>query len=76
MAKNLVEKGMSINNAAKETASQTPFKKGDIYKALIWFAQFAQGIAMLTEASISAFAKAPIIFVLQERHSIFGRSLA
>ena len=35
MAKNLVEKGMSINNAAKETASQTPFKKGDIYKALI-----------------------------------------
>ena len=35
MAKNLVEKGMSINNAAKETAAQTPFKKGDIYKALI-----------------------------------------
>ena len=76
MAKNLVEKGMSINNAAKETAAQTPFKKGDIYKALIWFVQFAQGIAMLTEVLISAFAKAPIIFVLQERHSIFGRSLA
>ena len=35
MAKNLVEKGMSINNAAKEAAAQTPFKKGDIYKALI-----------------------------------------
>ena len=35
MAKNLVEKGMSINNAAKEIAAQTPFKKGDIYKALI-----------------------------------------
>lgn len=35
MAKNLVEKGMSVNNAAKETAAQTPYKKGDIYKALI-----------------------------------------
>lgn len=30
---------------------------------------------MLTEASISAFAKAPIIFVLQERHSILGGAL-
>ena len=35
MAKSLVEKGMSINNAAKEIAAATPFKKGDIYKALI-----------------------------------------
>lgn len=35
MAKSLVEKGMSINNASKEVASQTPFKKGDIYKALL-----------------------------------------
>lgn len=35
MAKALVEKGMSVNNASKEIASQTPFKKGDIYKALI-----------------------------------------
>ena len=35
LAKSLVEKGMSINNAAKEAAAQTPFKKGDIYKALI-----------------------------------------
>lgn len=35
MAKALVEKGMSINGAARETASQTPFKKGDIYKALL-----------------------------------------
>lgn len=34
-AKELVDKGMSINNAAKETAAKTPFKKGDIYKALI-----------------------------------------
>lgn len=34
-AKQLVEKGMSVNNAAKEVASQTPFKKGDIYKALL-----------------------------------------
>lgn len=34
-AKGLVDKGMSINNAAKETAAKTPFKKGDIYKALI-----------------------------------------
>lgn len=35
MAKELVDRGMSVNNAAKEIASQTPFKKGDIYKALI-----------------------------------------
>ena len=35
MAEKLVEGGMSVNNAAKETASQTPFKKGDIYKALL-----------------------------------------
>lgn len=35
MAKNFVQDGMSVNNAAKETASQTPFKKGDIYKALL-----------------------------------------
>lgn len=35
MAKSLVENGMSVNNAAKETAAQTPFKKGDIYRALL-----------------------------------------
>lgn len=35
MAKALVEKGMSVNSAAKEIAAQTPFKKGDIYKALL-----------------------------------------
>lgn len=34
-AKQLIEKGMSINAASKEIASKTPFKKGDIYKALI-----------------------------------------
>lgn len=34
-AKELVDKGMSVNNAAKEIAAQTPFKKGDIYKQLI-----------------------------------------
>lgn len=34
-AKVLVEKGMTINNASKEIAAKTPFKKGDIYKALI-----------------------------------------
>lgn len=34
-AKALVEKGLSMNNAAKEIASKTPFKKGDIYKALL-----------------------------------------
>ena len=35
MARKLVEGGMSVNNAAKEVASQTPFKKGDIYKTLL-----------------------------------------
>lgn len=35
MAKSLVAGGMSINAAAKEIASSTPFKKGDIYKALL-----------------------------------------
>lgn len=35
MAQALVEKGLSVNNAAKEVAAQTPFKKGDIYKALL-----------------------------------------
>lgn len=35
MAEQLVESGMSVNNAAKEIAAQTPFKKGDIYKALL-----------------------------------------
>lgn len=35
MAQELVKSGMSVNNAAKEAASQTPFKKGDIYKALL-----------------------------------------
>lgn len=34
-AKALAEKGMSVSAAAKELAAQTPFKKGDIYKALI-----------------------------------------
>ena len=35
MAQKLVDGGMSINNAAKEIAAQTPFKKGEIYKALL-----------------------------------------
>lgn len=35
MAKALVNDGMSVNMAAKEIASTTPFKKGDIYKALL-----------------------------------------
>lgn len=35
MAKSLVAEGMSVNNASKEIASKTPFKKGDIYKNLI-----------------------------------------
>ncbi|MBR2133482.1 MAG: 16S rRNA (cytidine(1402)-2'-O)-methyltransferase [Eubacterium sp.] len=35
MAKDFVDGGMSVNNAAKETAAQTPFKKNDIYKALL-----------------------------------------
>jgi len=34
-ARQLVEGGMSINSAAKETAAKTPYKKGDIYKALL-----------------------------------------
>lgn len=34
-AKALVDKGFSMNQAAKEIASKTPFKKGDIYKALL-----------------------------------------
>lgn len=41
-AKALVEKGLSMNQAAKEIASKTPFKKGDIYKALLWFVIFVQ----------------------------------
>lgn len=35
MAQELVDKGMSVNNAAKEIAAKTPFKKGDIYKNLL-----------------------------------------
>ena len=35
MAKKLVENGMSINMASKEIAGSTPFKKSDIYKALV-----------------------------------------
>lgn len=35
MAEALVRGGMSVNAAAKEIASSTPFKKGDIYKALL-----------------------------------------
>lgn len=35
MAKALVENGVSVNVASKEIASTTPFKKGDIYKALL-----------------------------------------
>jgi len=34
-AQELVEKGLSMNQAAKETAAKTPYKKGDIYKALL-----------------------------------------
>lgn len=34
-AKKLIDGGMSVNNASKEIASRTPFKKGDIYKALL-----------------------------------------
>lgn len=34
-AKKLIEGGMSINNASKEIASKTPFKKGDIYRELV-----------------------------------------
>lgn len=35
MARALVDSGVSVNAAAKEIASTTPFKKGDIYKALL-----------------------------------------
>ena len=35
MAKALVEKGMSVNSAAKEIASETGIKKNEIYKALL-----------------------------------------
>lgn len=35
LAKRLVESGMAINDAAKETAKETKLKKGDIYKALL-----------------------------------------
>ena len=35
MAQKLVENGMSVNAAAKEISSQTPFKKSDIYKELV-----------------------------------------
>ena len=34
-AQKLVDGGMSVNAAAKEIANTTPFKKGDIYKALL-----------------------------------------
>ncbi len=34
-AETLVASGMSINSAAKEVAAVTPFKKSDIYKALL-----------------------------------------
>lgn len=34
-AKELVEKGFSINQAAKEIAAKTPYKKGDIYRELL-----------------------------------------
>jgi 16S rRNA (cytidine1402-2'-O)-methyltransferase len=35
LAKRLVESGMAINDAAKETAKETKLKKGDIYKTLL-----------------------------------------
>jgi 16S rRNA (cytidine1402-2'-O)-methyltransferase len=35
MAKDLINDGMSVNLASKEIAKITPFKKGDIYKALL-----------------------------------------
>lgn len=35
MAQSLVDDGLSINAAAKEIAASTPFKKSDIYKALL-----------------------------------------
>lgn len=35
LAKKLVESGMAVNEASKEIAKETKFKKGDIYKALL-----------------------------------------
>lgn len=35
MAKKLVDSGMSVNAAAKKISASTPYKKGDIYKALL-----------------------------------------
>lgn len=35
MAKKLMADGMSVNAAAKEISATTPFKKGDLYKALL-----------------------------------------
>ena len=35
LAKKLVEGGMAVNEAAKETARETKYKKGDIYRALL-----------------------------------------
>lgn len=35
MAEKLVEGGMSVNNAAKEIAAQTPYKKNEIYRSLL-----------------------------------------
>lgn len=35
MARALMENGMSVSFAAKEIANSTPYKKGDIYKALL-----------------------------------------
>ncbi len=35
IAEKLMEGGMSISRAAKEAAAQTPYKKADIYKALL-----------------------------------------
>ena len=34
IAAELIEQGMSVNEAAKQTAKQTGFKKSDIYKSL------------------------------------------
>lgn len=35
MARSLMQNGMSVSLAAKEIANSTPYKKGDIYKALL-----------------------------------------
>ena len=35
IAREMVEDGMSVNNSSKEAAKMTPFKKNDIYKALL-----------------------------------------